>query len=134
MDFLPQLIAALIAVESGGAALEIGDGGRAYGCLQIHAGVVKDVNRVFKRNFRHKDAFDPAKAQEICRLYLIHYATPLCVGKSDEEVAEICARIWNGGPRGYRKQSTLKYWKKVRKHIYGQLFTTRNDRRRARAA
>lgn len=27
---------------------------------------------------------------------------------------EARARIWNGGPRGYRKDSTKKYWKKVK--------------------
>ena len=26
---------------------------------------------------------------------------------------EARARIWNGGPQGYRKKATLKYWKKV---------------------
>jgi hypothetical protein len=31
---------------------------------------------------------------------------------------EILARIHNGGPRGYRKQSTLKHWKKVREELY----------------
>ena len=30
---------------------------------------------------------------------------------------EVYARIWNGGPDGWKKRSTLKYWKKVKKEL-----------------
>ncbi|MCX6994158.1 MAG: hypothetical protein NT011_13590 [Kiritimatiellaeota bacterium] len=116
MQFLPQLIAAMVMVESGpsspggyaGQAALVGDGGRAFGCLQIHASVIKDVNRIYGVTYNHNDAFDPAKAVQICRLYLKAYAPP---GASPE----ICARIWNGGPRGHMKASTVPYWERVRK-------------------
>jgi len=100
------LISAMMLVESGGYAGAVGDGGRALGVLQIHAGVVADVNQYYGTTYTHADAFDHFAAIRICRLYLAMHvprnATP-----------EIYARIWNGGPHGNKKASTLKYWKKV---------------------
>ena len=102
------LISAMILVESGGYAGAIGDGGRALGVLQIHAGVIADVNKHYGLTYKHKDALNPLLAPYICKLYLDmhapHGATP-----------EIYARIWNGDPTGHKKASTLKYWKKVEK-------------------
>ena len=100
------LISAMMLVESGGDAGAIGDGGRALGVLQIHAGVIVDVNCRFGTAFLHEDALDPVKAKEICRLYLKAYAPARASPKT-------LARIWNGGPTGHKKASTLKYWKKV---------------------
>ncbi len=100
------LIAALILVESAGNPAAIGDGGRALGCLQIHAAVVQDVNRAYGTNYHHEDALDARKAVHICRLYLALYAP---AGADHETLA----RIWNGGPRGHRKAATLAYWRKV---------------------
>lgn len=100
------LISALILVESGGDPAKVGDGGRALGVLQIHACVIADVNQHYGTTYKHKDALDPVKAVRICRLYLHAYAPP-------GATPEIYARIWNGGPNGHNKVSTLKYWKKV---------------------
>lgn len=106
MQFLPALISALIMVESGGDPALVGDGGKALGILQIHWGVVQDVNRNYGTRYRHKDVLVPVIARRICKLYLTHYA-------GAGATAEQCARIWNGGPRGYDKAATKKYWKKV---------------------
>ena len=47
------LISALITVESGGQDMAIGDGNRAIGSLQIHKGVVEDVNRFSGTHYTH---------------------------------------------------------------------------------
>lgn len=107
MQFLPQLIAAMVMVESGGDARAVGDGGRAVGCLQIHAEVIADVNRIYKTCYVQEDLTDPEISKKICQMYLIAYAPP---GATPEQ----CARIWNGGPRGHLKKSTETYWAKVR--------------------
>jgi len=51
---LTQLISALIIVESNGRDSAIGDGGLAVGPLQIHRGVVEDVNRLEGTSFTWK--------------------------------------------------------------------------------
>lgn len=104
------LLSALIAVESHGNPKAIGDRGKAVGILQIHAGVVDDVNRVYHTHYRWpEDCFDPAKSRAICRQYISIY-----YGGSDPEVI---ARLWNGGPRGIRSRATVSYWNRVRKHL-----------------
>ncbi len=110
MNFLPRLIAALILVESSGQpSPPRGDGGRAAGPLQIHAGVVADVNTHYGTAFRWpEDAEHPARARQICSLYIYRWASrvPNCT-------PEQAARIWNGGPRGHLKAATLPYARRV---------------------
>ena len=106
---LTNLITALIAVESSGNDLAIGDNGRAVGPLQIHRGVVLDVNRITGSHYRHQDMTNRAQARAVCEAYLEHYGR----GKTTEQQA----RIWNGGPTGDRKTATVAYWRRVQKAI-----------------
>ena len=107
---LTNLISALISVESSGNDLAIGDQGRAIGCLQIHRGVVLDVNRFTGSHYRWEAMTNRAQARAVCTAYLTHYGK----GKSTEEQA----RIWNGGPQGHKKKTaTQAYWAKVKKHL-----------------
>jgi hypothetical protein len=102
---LTNLISALIAVESGGNDLAIGDQGRAIGPLQIHRAVVTDVNRFTGSHYRHQDMTNRAAARAVCQAYLEHYGR----GATTEQLA----RLWNGGPTGDRKTATMGYWRKV---------------------
>ena len=107
------LLAALIAVESGGDHTAVGDGGRAIGVLQIHAGVCKDVNRVYGFNYKHSDMRCPNKSRVVCVHYLRHYMKH----SGETPSYELAARIWNGGPRGHKKSATDPYWKKVKQQL-----------------
>lgn len=102
-------IAALIHVESSGNNVAIGDGGKAYGCLQIHPAVVKDVNRIYGAGLKHTDMFDRDLSVAVCRKYLEYYGSTLPRTATLEDYA----RIWNGGPNGWRSPRTKAYWKKV---------------------
>ena len=108
---IDKIIPALVQVESNGNVRAVGDGGRSLGHLQICKEVVADVNRVTGSTYRHTDAFNPAKANAICKAYLAHYASPGRLGR--EPTFSDLARIWNGGPEGHRKLSTIRYWNKV---------------------
>lgn len=101
------LLDAICHVESGGDCNAVGDQGRSVGPYQIMSGVVSDVNRVYGTNYTLDDRRDPAKAREICRLYLSHY------GDRAGGTPEAYARVWNGGPRGHRKAATVAYWQRV---------------------
>jgi hypothetical protein len=110
MTTLSNLISALIIVESSGNDLAIGDNGRALGPLQIHRGVVLDVNRITGSNYRHSEMTNRVAARAVCEAYLTHYGR----GKTTEEQA----RIWNGGPQGHKKKTATEgYWRKVQKHF-----------------
>jgi len=106
---LTNLITALIAVESSGNDLAIGDNGRALGPLQIHRAVVLDVNRITGSHYRHQDMTNRVQARAVCAAYLTHYGR----GATTEQLA----RRWNGGPTGDRKPATVAYWAKVEKAI-----------------
>ena len=110
MTTISNLISALIIVESSGNDQAIGDNGRAIGPLQIHRGVVLDVNKFTGSHYRHQDMTNRVQARSVCAAYLTHYGK----GKSTEEQA----RIWNGGPQGHKKKTaTQAYWNKVEKHL-----------------
>ena len=103
---------ALIMVESGGNDFEIGDDGKAYGCLQMHAAYVQDAAEYAGKDWVHEDAFQRVVAIQIFMAYMARYATEERLGR--EPTLEDIARIHNGGPNGYKKKSTEKYWQKVK--------------------
>lgn len=110
-----RLIDALAVVESNNNPSAVGDSGKAYGVLQIWEVVIVDVNARFGTKYRHKDAFDPVIARDICRKYLSIYATEKRLGR--KPTLEDYARIWNGGPNGHKKSKTDKYWAKVERAL-----------------
>ena len=112
-NLLTILIPILIICESGSNSQAVGDNGNAVGILQIWTCVVSDVNRVAGTSYTNNDRFDVQKSVQMCRIYLTHYCRPARLGR--EPTLEDLARCWNGGPNGYRKKSTKKYWRKCRK-------------------
>ena len=114
MSVPTSLILALIAVESGGNDHAWGDNGRAWGCLQITAAVMEDVQRINPQD-RYYNAFVRDDAIWICRTYLNHYVTRGRIGH--EPTLADYARVWNGGPKGYLKIETRPYWLKVKKAL-----------------
>lgn len=112
-SLIATLLSALIAVESGGQINAVGDNGRAVGVLQIHACCVEDVNRITGKTYTLQDRTDEAKSREICTAYLLHYGRVYERRTGEKATAEILARIWNGGPRGHKKNRTLRYWGRV---------------------
>lgn len=101
------LAAALIALESGGNNQAVGDHGRAVGPLQVHAAVVADVNRAFGTSYQHRRMTNRADAVAVLNRYLWLYARPERIGRAVTD--EDRARIWNGGPDGWRRKATLAY-------------------------
>lgn len=81
---------------------------KAYGCLQVRKPACDDVNRRYGTNYRPEDCLGNRELSLIiCRLYLGMYATKERLGR--EPTAKDLARIWNGGPNGHLKESTIQY-------------------------
>lgn len=109
------LILAIAKVESNNNSFAIGDNGKAVGKFQIWIDVVKDINRIDGQiSFTYKDRFCPIKSRAILVRYLWYYGTRYqkITGKVPDD--EVLARIWNGGPNGYKRSTTLPYWNKVK--------------------
>ena len=110
-----SLVQAIEQVESGGDCRAIGDKGRAVGCLQIWEVCVRDVNRISGKHYAYKDRYSREKSYEMFKIYTDHYASKKRLGRKPTNQDR--ARVWNGGPNGYKKKSTIKYWNKVRKEL-----------------
>lgn len=110
-SWLDALIDALIWQECSGRIRDTpaGDNGKAVGCLQIHECVIEDVNRFYRTAYSLEDRNDPEKSRQICRLYVARWM--------DVHKEEIAARIWNGGPRGWERVSTVGYWADVQEKL-----------------
>ena len=113
-----DLVTAPIHVESRGNDSAIGDrhlvGNEAVGALQIRPIMVREVNRILKiqksdKRFTLKDRFEREKSIEMFYIWKNYH-------HKDSE-PEVIARNWNGGPKGYKVNRTVKYWNKVENQL-----------------
>lgn len=93
----------------------------AFGILQIRKIAIDDVNRIYGTSYTVQDAFDIKCSEEIFKLYTSHWALKVKKRSGRKATTADIVRIWNGGPRGYLKNSTKWYLKKFlnyRKNLY----------------
>jgi len=107
-----SLVDALILVESAGSSYAFNEKENACGCLQIRPIMLREVNRILRKQnndkrFTKEDRWSCGLSQEMFYIWRNYHHK----NSSDE----VIARNWNGGPRGYKKQSTEHYWHKVQK-------------------
>jgi len=107
-----SLVDALILVESAGNPKAFNKKENAVGCLQIRPIMVREVNRILRKQkselrYTKEDRWDCGLSKEMFYIWVNHHH-PISNN-------EMIARNWNGGPRGYKKQSTEHYWNKVQK-------------------
>jgi hypothetical protein len=100
---LQQVSQRLMYLETGYDPLAVGDGGKAFGVLQIHQICIDDVNSRFNTQYKHSDAFQVACAEEIFILYISLGIEKYCKKYGSEPTEEDIVRLWNGGwPKGYK--------------------------------
>lgn len=124
-DTLTQLILAIIQIESGGDNLKVNKAEQAFGCLQIREIYVEDVNRILKlnkdpRRFTHGDAFNRDDSIDMFMIYVFYWAEKKEQKTGRPATYEDMARIHNGGPNGWKKENTKKYWEKLKKYGNGK--------------
>ena len=112
-----RLWSAIVTVESGGNAQAYSSSG-AVGIAQIRQICLADCNRIARQKgldlrFTSADRYDPDKARQMWDLYLSYYGEQYERETGRLPTDEVYARIWNGGPSGWRKDSTLEYWDRV---------------------
>jgi len=117
-----KLVRALIVIESGGNDNAVGDkhlAEKAYGCLQIRKPCLEDVNTRFRTLHKPVDCLGNRKLSVwVLKSYMSMYATPKRIGRNP--TLEDMARIWNGGPGGWRNPRTEGYWRKVLRELEKQ--------------
>lgn len=107
-----QILAAIRFVESSDRDdVADGDGGKAIGVYQIHEAYWRDAVRAEPSlGGSYQDCRRRAYAERVVAAYMQKWA-PAAWAAGD---AETIARVHNGGPEGARKESTLRYWERVR--------------------
>lgn len=96
----------------------IGDSGDSYGVLQIQKLAIIDVNERYGTSYTHKDALKVEHAERIFILYIKRWVKHLERVEGRKATVEDVVRIWNGGPNGYKRKSTLLYYNKYKKFKY----------------
>lgn len=105
---IDTLLNAVMAVESNFDTMAYNAKENAVGVLQIRPIMVREVNRLLGEDkYTLKDRWNKAKSIEMFNVIRSHTKNP---------TDEMIARNWNGGWNGHKKQSTLKYWNKVKKY------------------
>lgn len=121
-DWKPSaaLIAAIGKVESGGNFLAHNKKEDARGWLQIREICIKDVNLIYDASFTKDDCWSMQRSVVIAVNYLRFYGYRYWTITKKAPTDEIFARIWNGGPDGWKKKSTEMYWRKVQKAMLSE--------------
>jgi hypothetical protein len=113
---LKEISDVLKQVETLGNTKSIGDGGKAYGVLQIHKIYVDEVNNRYGTAYTHKQMFDPICAEEVFLLCMQFAQERFCKKYNRMPTEEEIVRMHNGGIyTGYKKKSTIKYYKRYLK-------------------
>jgi len=116
---MDKLILAIIMVESGGNDNAVGDKhlkNKAFGPMQIRKPCVQDANRYLGTSYTAEQCLGNRTISTIIfKAYMAIYATNKRIGRlvTDQDRA----RIWNGGPNGWKMASTIPYWQKVKKYL-----------------
>ena len=115
---------AITQVESRGNARAYNPEDGATGIAQIRQVCLTDVNRIARRQrldvrFAASDRNHPGAARRMWVLYLEYYGAQYAKVTGRAPTPEVYARIWNGGPDGWRKASTRGYWSRVRAALEG---------------
>ncbi len=109
-EVIEQAIELIYLAETDqGQNIQVGDNGEAVGPFQIHKILVDDVNQILgEQKFAYEDRNALDKSREMARIYLYHYGLRVYEKWGIWYIWWLC-QIWNGGPLGYEKHSTLAY-------------------------
>lgn len=110
---LTPLFTALAQVESN-------NGQTSKNVYQITRQYVDDVNRISDNEaFLYEDRNDRAKSERMMEIYWLYYARRYLDQTGRTPTWETLARIHNGGPDGWKKYGTKKYWRRVKNFLPG---------------
>ncbi len=111
-----RFLDAIRTVETGGMVNDgrgaVGDGGDAIGPYQIHAVYFRDAVEYDKSLSTHKYEdclLNKELSERVVKAYIKRYLPK-------DHAESSAARICNGGPKGFKRSSTLGYLKKFLKY------------------
>ena len=104
------------------AQVESDCGATSANVYQIQDIYLDDLSRIYMRIYPKSIKSDKAASEFAMVDYWKFYAHAWARNNLHKPITyEVLARIFNGGPNGMDKPSTLPYWRKVRKHLMIEL-------------
>lgn len=120
-DNSTRLFEAVAQVESGRNPDKVNEKEDAVGYAQLRKIAVDDVNRIVgQHRFTYADRYSVEKSREMFDVYTAYWGAVYHRKTGNAVTPEIIARIYNGGPNGYKKESTVKYWNLVKSALDAQ--------------
>ena len=113
------LLCAMAWVESRFDPSAVNKAEGAVGILQIRPCVVEDVNRISKdiQLVTLDQRKEVAASFLVAEMYLTYWGGEYTKETGLQASPQVLARIWNGGPDGWKQDCTLEYWEKVNNRV-----------------
>lgn len=111
----------LTALFSAVAMVESDRGATSDNVYQIRDIYIDDVNRIYNMNVSYRVKFDKEKSEQLMVLYWSYYGERYTKLTGKPVSYEVLARIHNGGPDGWKKYATKRYWKRVKFYLEQEL-------------
>lgn len=99
------------------AQVESDRGATSKNIYQLRTIFIDDVNRITGHNPQYKldSRYDQIDSETMMWYYWRHYGARYEKLTGKPVTYEVLARMHNGGPDGWKKDSTLVYWSRVKK-------------------
>ena len=111
-NILFSLFLSAIAVRESRSSTDIGKH-QEHGRYQVRQCVLDDVEKYYHVRFSLAEMEDDKKAAAVCRLYLTHWGDHYTRLTGNPVTVYVLARVWNGGPDGWKKHETVPYGQAV---------------------
>jgi hypothetical protein len=99
------------------AIVETDDGRTSKNVYQIRDIYIKDLNRIYTYKYHIRDKYSRSISEMMMYDYWRYYGYQYVKDTGNPITYEVLARIHNGGPDGWKEESTKKYWHKVERHL-----------------
>lgn len=102
------------------AQIESDKGLTSQNVYQLKDIYIDDVNRIYGLHLPYSIKFDRGLSEKAMRLYWTYYCGRYKRITGKPVTYEVLARIHNGGPDGFKKYATKKYWRAVSRLLSNQ--------------
>lgn len=100
------------------AIVESDRGATSDNMYQIRDIYIDDVNRICNMKVSYDAKYNTDKSEQMMILYWQYYGERYQRLTGKPVTYEVLARIHNGGPDGWKKYATKKYWRSVKRHLH----------------
>jgi hypothetical protein len=99
------------------AQVESDNGTTSENVYQIRDIYIDDINRIYNLQLSYNVKYDRELSEKAMRLYWLYYGERYTKLTGKPVTYEVLARIHNGGPDGFKKYATKRYWRAVERHL-----------------